>query len=345
MKKYTPVMIAVSVFAVLLVCCAAGYAVWQFMMRPVSLSREETVSVRVEVPSGRSIRSVARELQHAGVIRSELFFYAAARAADVKLKSGVYTVSSGMSVADIFELIQSGRQDYIAVSIPEGLTVSKIAGLLEDAGVTGRSDFIAASRDAALLADYAIPAESFEGYLFPDTYYFNPAMDAEQVVRMMADTFFARVATVAGAERLSAADLFYVVRLASIVEREYRLADEAPLIASVFANRLRRGIGLYSCATVEYVITEIEGRPHPDIITNKDLKLESPYNTYLWAGLPPGPISNPGLVALNAAANPPVTPYYYFRLVDPASGAHHFSADFDEHVDAGNLYTKKAAGR
>ena len=122
------------------------------------------------------------------------------------------------------------------------------------------------------------------------------------------------------------------------------LADEAPLIASVFKNRIAKNIGLYSCATIEYIITEIQGKAHPDVITYDDLKIDNPYNTYKWAGLPPTPISNPGMIALNAAANAPKTNYYYFRLKDEKTGRHAFSEHFDEHIQEGVRYkTKKAA--
>lgn len=339
----------IGVLVVVLVCVItiAGvglYGYYLLSQKPVSSSVDETVSVKIQVPVGRTIRSVSHELEAEGIIRSELAFYVAARFADVQMKAGTYRLSSDMSVADIFNQLQSGRQDYLAVSIPEGLTVSKVAVLLEGKEVVPADDFLAVAHDSRLLDEYGIPADSFEGYIFPDTYFFNPGMTAEAVLRMMVDTFFDRIASVEVLSHATADELFRVVTLASIVEREYRVASEAPLIASVFTNRLERNIGLYSCATVEYIITEQEGRPHPDRITNKDLELDSPYNTYKWAGLPPGPISNPGLVALNAAANPPETSYYFFRLTDSSAGTHYFSESLEEHVDAGRIYTKRAAG-
>ena len=214
---------------------------------------------------------------------------------------------------------------------------------MEQKNVVQAEEFKKAAQAVSLLTEYQIPAASFEGYLFPDTYYFDTGMTAEAVVRMMVDTFFTRIETIPALHDMSPEDLFYVVRLASIVEREYRVAEEAPLIASVFTNRLKENIGLYSCATIEYIITEIQGLPHPDVILEQDLKINSPYNTYMWAGLPPGPISNPGLIALQAAADPPETDYYFFRLIDPEKGTHYFSAKFEEHINAGRLYTKQAA--
>jgi UPF0755 protein len=146
------------------------------------------------------------------------------------------------------------------------------------------------------------------------------------------------------AKNLSSDQLYDAVTLASIVEREYRMESEAPLIASVFINRVKQRWGLYSCATIEFIITEIQGKPHPDIITTEDTRIDSPYNTYLWAGLPPGPISSPGLIALNAAISPADTNYYYFRVADAAAGRHHFSSNFTEHVEIGREATKRAAG-
>ena len=165
---------------------------------------------------------------------------------------------------------------------------------------------------------------------------FTPQMEGSAVVRRLADTFFKRVQALETDSQLSADQLHQIVTLASIVEREYRVASEAPLIASVFTNRLRNNIGLYSCATIEYIITEIEGLPHPDRITYADLAIDSPYNTYKWAGLPPGPISNPGMTALNAASHPADTSYYYFVLTDPATGSHTFTSTFDAHIAAEN---------
>ena len=137
-------------------------------------------------------------------------------------------------------------------------------------------------------------------------------------------------------------DLFYTVRLASVVEKEYAVVDEAPIIASVFKNRLRRNIGLYSCATIVYILTEIEGRPHPDRILIEDTKIDNPYNTYKWAGLPPGAISNPGLIALDAATNTPKTNYYYFQVVDAEQGRHVFTSSFEDHVENHLTVTKRA---
>lgn len=326
-----------------------------YAVAPVS-SKDTETSVRIEVPSGTSVKTVSKKLKKEKLIRSSLFFYALAQfpkarallsgsAEPFALKSGVYQISPAMSLSEIFAVLSSGKQEYIKVSFPEGLTISKIAFRLEKAGVCPAEDFKEAAKDPELLKKHSILAENFEGYLFPDTYFFTPEMQASLCVSLMVENFFEKASEISGMNALSSEELHYYVTLASIVEREYRIKEEAPLIASVFKNRLSHNIGLYSCATIEYILTEIQGRPHPDVITYSDLAIDSPYNTYKWAGLPPGPISNPGLTALNAARNPAETDFYYFRLVNPEEGRHAFTKDFSTHITEGYIYNTKKSDR
>jgi UPF0755 protein len=142
---------------------------------------------------------------------------------------------------------------------------------------------------------------------------------------------------------MGSGELFKRVIVASIVEREYRVDEEAALMAGVFYNRLEIGMALQSCATVEYVITELQGRPHPEVLYNRDIEIRDPYNTYLRPGLPPGPISAPGKTALEAAFNPESGAYFYFRLTDPEAGRHYFSRTLDDHIRAGALYVKQSS--
>jgi UPF0755 protein len=180
-----------------------------------------------------------------------------------------------------------------------------------------------------------------EGYLYPDTYLFQANYPAELVVRKMADTFFIRLNELGiDGHSLEPWELYEKVTLASIIEREYRVAEEAAVIAGVFRNRLESGMRLESCATVEYIITEIEEKPHPWRLFNRDIQIQNPYNTYIRSGLPPGPIAAPGAVALNAAFSPENNDFLFFRVVDPVSGTHYFSKNFDEHIAAGELLVK-----
>lgn len=322
---------------------------------PVS-SEKNSIVERIEVPSGTSLRRVSNVLRQKKLIRNSFYFYVCARTPVLRnfvsgssesfsLKSGVYKISSAMTYGEIFKILSSGQQEYIRISFPEGLTVSKIAQKLQDSGVCSVQDFKQAANSKELLEEYNIQGDSFEGFLFPDTYFFTPMMTGKSVVKLMADNFFEKIKTVRNASSLSSKELYDDVILASIVEREYRIASEAPLIASVFRNRLRHGIGLYSCATVEYILTEIQGKPHPDVITYDDLAIDNPFNTYKWAGLTPAPISNPGLIALDAAVNSAKTDYYFFRLVDAEAGKHVFSKDFSTHVNEGYIYNTKKTGK
>lgn len=157
---------------------------------------------------------------------------------------------------------------------------------------------------------------------------------------MMIKNFFSKVKTINNFPKDKKA-IYDVVKLASIIEREYQLDSEAPTISGVFTNRLNINMPLQSCATVEYIITEIEGKPHPKRLFWEDIQVKNEYNTYVNQGLPPTPIANPGLISLSAACNPEKTNYLYFRLVDPKIGKHAFSTNVVDHNKIGNAYLLK----
>ena len=351
LKMHRKISLVLKILASVLVCFICGvYLFWVDACGSVD-SYGTGHTERIEIPSGMTVRQAAHLLKEKGLINNEKVFYLAARfpfldksamhgfqsSSSFELKSGVYQVSSEFELSEIFSLLSSGQQEYIKLVVAEGLTINKIAGKIEQSRVCSRSDFIEAASSPELLKKYNISARSFEGYLFPDTYFLTPEMTGKEIVCIMADNFFEKMAEIEAFKGLSNQQLNEKIVLASIVEKEYRVASEAPLIASVFKNRLKRNMGLYSCATIEYIITEIQGKPHPKVITYDDLKIKSPYNTYMWAGLPPGPISNPGMTALMAVAETPKTNYYYFRLTDAEKGIHSFSADFEKHLAEGQV--------
>ena len=299
-------------------------------------------AVNFEVLKGESARSVGARLAELKLIRSRLFWQILCRYSDEQIKTGTYRIDIPSETITIHRLLVSGRQMLLRVTIPEGLTLSKTARLMENAGICASDDFIASASDPEITGSYRIPGPGIEGYLYPDTYLFPAGYPAAMVVRAMADNFFARAAKMD--ERISSMppdDLNRAVILASIVEREYRLDEEAPLMAGVFKNRLDIGMALQSCATVEYIITEIQGKPHPEVLSTRDTEIRDPYNTYMRTGLPPGPIASPGEVALKAALNPAKSDYLYFRLIEADSGKHYFSKTLDDHIKAGRLYTKR----
>jgi UPF0755 protein len=294
-----------------------------------------------DVRRGESSQSVGLRLERAGLIKNRYFWNLLCRWKKEQIKTGVYRLEIPANQLAIHQLLVSGKQILYRVTVPEGVTIKKTAGILEEAGICSSEDFLEAARDPEIINSYRIPNASMEGYLFPDTYLFPSGYPVSLVVKAMADNFYARIEEIDPAvKKLSSNDLNEKVIIASIVEREYRISEEAPLMAGVFYNRLKINMALQSCATVEYIITEIQGKPHPLVILNKDLEIRDPYNTYIRPGLPPGPISAPGIVALRAAMFPEKTDYFYFRLNDPEAGRHYFSKTLDEHISADHFIPK-----
>lgn len=352
--------ILVALFVLIALCMTAAFAAFFYVKNETSALDEiqNEKILRLKIEGGTTARDVAARLGQNGIIRNERAFYLLARFPNLAhivfpganpgiftVKAGVCEVSSAMDAARIYGVLSAGLDEQTKISIPEGLTISKIAERFEAAGICTAKEFSSACRDEDFLKEIGIPFKSAEGYLFPDTYYFVPNSGAKSCVRAMVKNFFERTSGIKNFADASEERRNQIVILASVVEREYRAADEAPMIASVFSNRIKNHIGLYSCATVEYVITEVLGRPHPDIITFDDLKIESPYNTYLHEGLPPAPISNPGLVALAAAANPAQSDFFYFRLMDEEEGRHVFTKTLEEHEKQNMIFKTKKMSR
>ncbi len=297
-----------------------------------------------EISKGESVSRIAHRLQQDRYIRAAPLMRALARLAGTggAFRAGYYRIPPHAPTTRVYRLLVSGEQTLEKITIPEGWTIRKIAALLESRGIMPAAEFEAVAGSPGTAARLGIAGSSLEGYLFPDTYLVPRPFPAATLAEIMVKNFFDTLGKVEpGYRAMSSQQLQDTVILASIVEREYRAPEEAPLIASVFLNRLRRGIGLESCATLEYIITEIQQKAHPEYITLEDERVDSPYNTYKWAGLPPGPISNPGRVALEAAFRPVRTNYLYFVLRDKEAGRHYFSRDLRQHNEAKVLYLKK----
>jgi UPF0755 protein len=302
---------------------------------------EEDGELFIEVRDGESAMSIGRRLETAGVIRNRYFWSLLFRLDGEQVKTGSYKFELPASQMKIRSILTGGDQILVKVTIPEGATLKKTAGILEEAGICEADKFLAASSSRGILDAYNVPGPTMEGYLYPDTYLFPLGYPASKVAETMADTFFTRLESISPeAGSMNATELNTRGVVASIVEREYRIPEEAALMAGVFFNRLKIGMDLQSCATIVYVITEVQGRPHPEQLFNRDLEIRDPYNTYLRPGLPPGPISAPGEIALKAAFFPSSSDYLYFRLTDLSTGRHYFSRTLDDHIRAGTLYVK-----
>jgi UPF0755 protein len=328
--------VVVFVVAALLVC-VPSYGVWRVLFAPeVDVRAGEPV--RVEIPDGADTATIASMLADTGVIGNAAMFRFRARldGIDGELRPGVYDLVTGMPYDEVADTLLAGPPvAYTTVTIPEGFTVEQIAERVGAATEIPADEIAELGLSGAPSFEEAYPfvsdgyQGSLEGYLFPETYRIAEGSTARDVIRLMLEEF---------AEQFATLDLSYareagltpheVVTLASMVEREARLADERPLVSSVIYNRLARGMRLEIDATIEYVIKE--NRPR---LLNKDLEVDSPYNTYKYQGLPPGPIASPGLAALQAAAAPAKTPYLYYVLTS-ADGAHTFTETYEEFLEA-----------
>ena len=334
MKKF--LYITTTLFFILL----TGAAVLVYYYNtPSELIPEE--GALFTVGQGESLYNVSDNLYKKGFIKSPVLLDLISRImrTDSSIKTGQYMIKPGMTTYDIHSILVSGSGVLYKITIPEGLTSSAVAVILSEKGICGKDEFLKAIENRELIDKFSIPGESLEGFLFPDSYLFPASYPAVKAAEFMVENFFKNTGELTSS--MTAEEIYEKVILASIIEREYRVEKEAPLISSVFINRLERRIPLGSCATVEYVITEIEGKPHPEYLTYDDIKINSDYNTYIHPGLPPGPISNPGMVALNAAFNPEKSDYLYFLLRDREKGEHYFSKRLSEHNRARVLYLKK----
>lgn len=340
---------AAAVLLLLLVLAAAGgLSFIHLYNRPSEGIPGEGAVFHVE--EGQSVAEVAGRLESRGLIRSKYILVGLAkhRGTGALIKSGYYRIERGMSTADIHDLLVRGAQTLHKVTVPEGLTANKIAARFEENGICSADDFLEAAASTETYTEgenrFPIPpeAESLQGFLYPDTYLFQREYPAEKVVGHMVEMFFDKLKEIVPDYReLPVQEIYRKVILASIVEREYRAEDEADKIASVFYNRIDRGMRLQSCATVVYVLTRERGEEHPEKLTFDDLEVKSEFNTYTNSGLPPAPISNPGEVALRAAFEPAETDYLYFLVQDPEDGRHTFSRTLSEHNKAYQLYIKQ----
>jgi UPF0755 protein len=340
MKRPIRALIIIGGTVLALAIAGLGFVAWvNAMSAPADGIPQDGAVVVVE--KGEGVSSLSKSLEERKVIRSAFAFQILAKVYGDELKAGTYYVEAGSGSADILTMLVQGRQVERKVTIPEGFTIRQVAELLEKKSFCKKADFLAACKDLTLIAKHGITADTVEGYLYPDTYRFPLEYPARDIAEKMVDTFFEKLAqNVPESAALSPRALHQAVVLASIVEREYRAKDEAPLIASVFLNRVAKRMPLESCATVVYVITEVKGRKHPNRVFYEDLEIDNPYNTYLYPGLPPGPIANPGMTAVSAALRPAKTDYLYFVLNAPGDDRHHFSATWREHSAAANAYVK-----
>jgi UPF0755 protein len=292
---------------------------------------------RVTIPQGSSFAAAADSLESAGVLGSPRLFriYASLTGRDRDIKAGTYLLEPGLSWNELIQALSAGRGIEQSITVPEGLSLREIIPLLARSIGAPVESLWTVARDSATRRRLGVPTRDLEGYLFPDTYRFMYGTSAREAVRDMVRRFEdvwdpawnARVAEM-GMSRHA------VITLASIVEKEARLAEERPVIAAVYHNRLRQGMPLQADPTIQYAIGE-----HRNRVLYRDLKIDSPYNTYRNRGLPPGPIASPGRASIEAALFPANVPYRYF--VAHPDGHHEFRVTFEEHTAARRLVQRR----
>ena len=329
--------------AALLALAAAVWGGWMWMISPPSISH---APVTVAIPRGANRLAIGNLLSEQGVIRSPYAFVFKTRTTGAEIKAGKYRLAPDMSLNQVVEALRHGptaTAEGIAVTIPEGYTLAQIADVMQTKSIANGADMLRLATDRTALAelheDYELPSQTLEGYLFPDTYVIKPHSTSRAVLEEMLRNFGKRFAD-SHAQEITASghSLHEIVTIASLIEREAQVPQDRARIAGVIENRLRRKMRLQIDAAVLYALGH-----HKNRVLYKDLMVRSPYNTYRHAGLPPGPIANPGLPCLLAALHPEANDFLYY--VARPDGSHLFSRTPKEHEAAKRQARQERQGR
>jgi UPF0755 protein len=323
----------------------AGYYVYA-NLQPVAVEDEELV--HIEVPMGSSASRIASILKESNLVRNEqIFYYYVRYKGESGFQAGEYYLSANMELDDIIQQLKSGRiyLDSVRFTVAEGLSVDQKASHLESIGLVNKDKFLQLLNEGDF-SDISFISEipesehrkyRLEGFLFPETYEIYKGASEEEIIRLMLQQFEKELAKIDAELKESNTSLkdeleekgltlYEAITLASIIEREAVVNEERKTISGVFHNRINEGWLLQSCATVQFVLGKQRDR-----LLFEDLEVESPYNTYINAGLPPSPIASPGRQALEAAIQPEEHEYFFFVTKKDGSGSHHFSKTYKEH--------------
>jgi UPF0755 protein len=331
MTRTTRIWVGFAALLALVLLSGAGLGLWAWQILHVSYKGYVEADLLHDVLPGQDARSILQDLEARGVLDNALLarVYLVRVLGDPPLRAGEYLFDTPLTVPEVLDKLIRGEVVTYPVTIVEGLTLQETAAHLADQGFGDEQAFVEEMLAVQRISELDPAATSLEGYLFPDTYSFAKGTSEEEIVTTLVGTFLrlferdVRPSLPPDDDRTTR----QIVILASVVEKEARLDEERPIIAGVYANRLRRGIALYADPTIVYALKQ-EGRWDGNI-RRPDLKMESPYNTYLHPGLPPGPIASPGLASLEAAARPAEVPYLYF--VSRNDGSHVFASTLAEH--------------
>jgi UPF0755 protein len=324
---------------VVVVLVGAGFWFRTSFNRPVEHDSSDKI---ITIEPGASTQSIVKQLENAGIVRHPLpvNIYLRLTERSGRLKAGDYKFDSPISPRQALEKIEKGEVSLESLTVPEGLTRFEIAERFAKTGKATAEEFLRLTYATELISDIAPQATNLEGYLFPDTYYYSANTTAEDLVKAMVNRFES-VFTPAWRSRAAELSLttHQAITLASIIEEEAKIAEERPVISSVFRNRLRIGMPLASDPTFIYaaiLARDYDGNPNQP----RHRRRESPYNTYIRTGLPPGPIASPGRASIEAALYPEATDFLYF-VVNGTEGRHKFSRTSEEHEAAAAEYHRQ----
>jgi len=335
-------IITAVITAVVVVGASAAAGLWLRHELNTPFYNAPASEVFVDIPRGASSSTIAGLLSNAGVIRSRAPFVLYIRWSNLarRMKAGEYRFASRATPVEIAARIAAGDVYYVSITIPEGLTARETIELLTRNSVGNLDEMKQALRRTDWIKDLDPAATDLEGFLFPDTYRFLRKMTTDDIVRTMVDEFRTRFGLLIARFPVPAGwNAGEIVTLASMIEKEVKAPEERPLVASVLMNRLRTGMPLDCDSTVIFALKISRG--YDGSLHRTDLAVESPYNSYLHKGLPPGPIASPGEASLAAALSPAHTDYFYY--VSRNDGTHQFSRDYKAHLLAVARYQKPLA--
>ena len=315
---------AIGIAVALCLVIALGL-LWAVFGSPATSKIKAGQTVTVEIKDGSGTAAIAQSLSDAGLISSPTMFRLRSRmsGSDGEYKAGVYKITAGSSMSEVMDALKKGPEAvYVTVTIPEGKTIAQIGQILEKNAGIHSDEFVSYAQSAAPEYAKTYPIlkgaynNSLEGYLFPDTYRIAANATTREVVAMMLKRFDEVYGSLDISPKRSAQyNTNQLITIASLVEREVARASDRPLVASVIDNRLAKGMRLQFCSSVQFLLPGEEERTKVRL-TNADISIDSPYNTYKNKGLPPGPIANPGKAALEAAIHPAASDYLYFQVID-----------------------------
>ncbi len=328
MKKSIKILIAAAAMVVLISTAVIGY-----VFAEIAAVGRKDGEVTVEIPQGAGASVIGRVLQENGVIGNAFIFRLYTYGKNYAFQYGTFTLDPSDGYDALIEDLQQTQalRDTVTLTVPEGTEVREIVDMLVELELGTKEEIKQIINtyafDFPLLSQMPTDTEyRLEGYLFPDTYQVYKEASAENIasiIQRMLDNFQSKTADL---QAQAGGDFNEIIILASIIEREGQKAEELPLVSSVFHNRINQGIKLESCATVQYILEE-----RKPILSWADTEIDNPYNTYMYEGLTPGPIANPGLAAIKAAMNPATSDYLFF--VANSDGSHLFGRTYQEHLN------------